>query len=496
MPTRVGFKCRACTGAPSAPSARRGRDTGRLTGSRRNVGVAAAAGVVLVGVVVFGLVSGAGTDGAGDPVTLGEDGDDAAAGDLHVEVTGAGRLTLGANLLMPAGSGPPVPAVVVIPGFGPTDRNGIAAPGQPPDALYRDVAEALAEAGVASLRYDKRRQGESVLPAGTPLRFPDLVEDARGALDFLAERKGVDGRRLAVVGHDEGGLIALRLAAHDPRVRAVALISTPGRPLAEVLADDLRAAATTREEGEALAARLRDVAARVAGGGAVPPAEELPGPLRAVFPADDEEYLRELFSVDPAADAGRVEVPTLVVRGGRDSGVSIADEQALVAALGPSTEVVVGAEAGHTLLVSSAAQAAEPRPEEHDESVHEGPAAAVSERDESLLGRLGAWLAGNLGNETPGELSLSGEEFRFSPASLHVRPGAYRIVVTNDGAVEHQLLVHRPEAHDRPVAEIASVPPGESRSVTVTLEDGTYDYACHLPGHFEAGMRGRIRVGG
>lgn len=66
------------------------------------------------------------------------------------------------------------------------------------------LSEALVKEGVVTLRYDKRGTGRSQLPAGTPLRFEDIVADAGAAVSFLAERSEVDPKRLAVIGHEEG----------------------------------------------------------------------------------------------------------------------------------------------------------------------------------------------------------------------------------------------------------------------------------------------------
>ncbi|MDP9389434.1 MAG: alpha/beta fold hydrolase, partial [Actinomycetota bacterium] len=487
--TPVGFKCARCTGDRAGPAKRPATESPR---GRRSWVALSAAGAVLALVAGYGLTRGGGDGGAGQRGAAGR-GEESSppAGEVPVRIVGAGGLGLGANLLIPRGTASPVPAVVIIPGFGPTDRDGVASPGAAPDVLYRDVAETLSGAGVASLRYDKRGRGASVLPAGTPLRFEDIVEDARGALDFLAERKGIDGRRVALVGHDEGGLIALRLAADDPRVRAVVLISTPGRRLAEVLADELRVTVPP-PEGDRLAERVQAVAATLVAAGSLPPPQELPSPLQAVFPPGQEQYLRELFSFDPVAEARGVHAPVLLVRGGKDNGVSAADEEALLGALAGVAEAVVGEEAGHTLLVPTDLPSSG---DDHDETFHAGAAAVATARDEQLLNRVGDWLAARLGTGLAGEVPVSAREFFFAPAEVRVQPGTYRIVLTNTGSVAHQLVVHRPDERDRPLAEMAALPAGRTRTLTVRLGGGLYEYACYLPGHFEAGMRGRIRVG-
>ncbi len=68
-------------------------------------------------------------------------------------------------------------------------------------------------------------------------------------------------------------------------------------------------------------------------------------------------------------------------------------------------------------------------------------------------------------------------------------------MLTNTGLVDHQLILRRSGAQDRHIASIDSVAPDETGSLTARLGTGTYEFACHLPGHYEAGMHGRIRVG-
>lgn len=500
--TPVGFKCQSCTGGHSSqgavgqsrsqPRRRSKKDPGARRASRRSGPFMAVAGVLLVAMAGFGLTRDGGGGTTDDQLGLGDGA--SAASDRRVGLRGGGGLRLGASFLHPGGE-EPVPAVAILPGFGPTDRNGVAAPGVAPDTLYRDLAQVLGQAGVASVRYDKRGRGASVLPPDAELRFEDLVEDARGAVDFLADRAGIDGRRLAVVGHDEGGVVALRLAADDPRVRAVVLVSTPGRPLVEVLAGELRATAQSPEEGEALAARLREVVATVVAGGDVPGESELPTALRPVFPEGRDRYLRALFSVDPAADAADVHVPTLIVRGGRDPGIGEVDDQALAAAIGEGVESAVGHQADHTLLIATPLS---PPPtaagqDSHEQTFHAGAAGVSTARDDELLARMTDWLAARLGAGLAGELRVSATEFFYAPAELEVAPGTYRLFVANTGTADHELALHRPGEHAEELGKVF-VRPGETRSFTVRLASGTYEMACHLPGHYEAGMRGRLRV--
>ena len=120
--------------------------------------------------------------------------------DEQVRIPGNG-FSLAGTLSKPltAGTGPR-PAVVLIGGSGPTDRDemlfNIPVLGQ--------VANSLADAGFITLRYDKRGVGQS---GGRPesASLADYADDVRAAVKLLADRKDVDPKRIAVVGHSEGG---------------------------------------------------------------------------------------------------------------------------------------------------------------------------------------------------------------------------------------------------------------------------------------------------
>ncbi|MDQ3972953.1 MAG: alpha/beta fold hydrolase, partial [Actinomycetota bacterium] len=452
---------------------------------------------VLVGLAAHGLLRSDGQETAPGS----EDAEVTVAAERAVQITGAGGASIAGTLNVPdAAERGPVPAVLIIPGFGPTDRDGIAPPGGAPDPLYSDISDMLGDIGIASFRYDKRGSGQSELPEDQPLSFDDMVGDAEAGLSFLAERAETDPERLAVVGHDEGGMVALRLAA-DPRVTSLVLVSTPGRPLVDVLADDFvnQTAVPDPAHGQAHAERLRSVVATLLATGQVPDPEDLPPELRPVFPPDRVGYLQEVFSFDPVAEARRVDVPVLIVRGGRDPGVSAIDADNLVAALGPEAEVVVGPEAGHTLALPPVEPDGGGGSSDtmHSQEFHR--AIPGVRRDEGLLQRVGAWLAAGLGADearaaSKQEVAVTATGMRFEPAEQRLAAGNYTFRFTNEDTVPHELRLAAGGRHDTHLAEVTDVQPGETRSFTAHLRPGVYEMACHLPGHFESGMRGTIIV--
>jgi uncharacterized protein len=203
-------------------------------------------------------------------------------------VPAPGGVTLAATLTVPPGPGPH-PAAVLVSGFGPASRDGsFGRPGGP----YADLARDLARAGVATLRYDKRGTGGSGGPALSWLDARALTRDASAAVRALAALPGL--RRVALIGHSQGGDLALA-AAPGSRAARVVTLAAPGRPLGDL--------------------------PRVSGG-ARALLERLAGPRAA----------RATLASNPAALAGRVRVPLLLVHGSRDGMVPAADMALLAAA--------------------------------------------------------------------------------------------------------------------------------------------------------------------
>ncbi len=140
-----------------------------------------------------------------------------------------GALTLAGTLTRPKGVSRP-PVAVLISGSGPQDRDANIFGFR----LFEQLAHGLARGGIATLRFDDRGVGQSTgdfLAATTA----DFATDVEAAVRFLRARPDVDTRRLGLIGHSEGGLVAPMVAAREPDVRFIVLLAAPGQPLAELL---------------------------------------------------------------------------------------------------------------------------------------------------------------------------------------------------------------------------------------------------------------------
>jgi pimeloyl-ACP methyl ester carboxylesterase len=143
-------------------------------------------------------------------------------GDESVTIPSLG-FSLGGSITVPAGAKGPLPALILIAGSGPTDRDETVA-GIP---IFGQVARELVNAGFVVVRYDKRGVGQSGGRAES-VTIADYAEDARQVLLWLEKRKEVDKDRIGLVGHSEGALVAMLLAGRERnKVGAISLIAGP-----------------------------------------------------------------------------------------------------------------------------------------------------------------------------------------------------------------------------------------------------------------------------
>jgi len=206
-----------------------------------------------------------------------------------------------------------LPAIVLVGGSGPTDRDSLVF-GVP---ILGEIAGSLADAGFVTIRYDKRGVGQSGGRAESAT-FADYAEDARAAVRFLADRKDVDPKRIAILGHSEGGLVALIAADKEKRIAAVVLIATPGmRGTDVILAQQQRALnrmKLSEEERQAKIDEQKKINDAVVSGNL----SQLPANVRR---AVDNGEAQSLFTSDPEKLMKEVRQPILIVQGELDAQV-------------------------------------------------------------------------------------------------------------------------------------------------------------------------------
>ena len=235
----------------------------------------------------------------------------------------ANGFSIAGTLSKPADAdGKPRPAVVLVSGAGPTDREETVA-GIP---IFGHIAGALADAGFYVVRYDKRGVGQS---GGRPeaATLDDYAEDVRAAVRSLGGRKDVDRRRIAVVGYGDGGPVALIAASKEDRIAAAALIASIGTRGAEAsLAQVTRSLErSTRPEADkqaalALQKQIQDAVMTGKGWEGVEPE------LRRQA---DTPWFHSFLAFDPARIMRDVEQPLLVVHGQIDGQVAPSNADSL-----------------------------------------------------------------------------------------------------------------------------------------------------------------------
>ena len=151
--------------------------------------------------------------------------------------------TISRPIAAPAPAPPPgrkpvpvrLPAVVLVSGSGPTDRDEYVA-GIP---IFAQLANALADAGYLVVRYDERGAGQSG-GRQESATIDEFAVDARAVVTYLTKRRDVDPKKISLVGYGEGGWIALVVGARDEKIAAIGLIATPSTPGTELVLEQQR----------------------------------------------------------------------------------------------------------------------------------------------------------------------------------------------------------------------------------------------------------------
>jgi dipeptidyl aminopeptidase/acylaminoacyl peptidase len=290
----------------------------------------------------------------------------------EVVVRSTGGVTLAGTLTMPKerGSGGRVPAVVLITGSGPQNRDE-ELPGMKGYRFFRQIADTLSRRGVAVLRMDDRGIGGS--QAGErPGTTADFADDVRAALSYLRARPEIRGDRLGLVGHSEGGLVAPMVARDDPQLAAIALLAGPSRSIRRILdfqrrvlvENDTTIPPAKRDSTIAALARSADSAAAAPG------------------------WLGHIYDYDPLSTVRRVRTPVLILHGATDLQVTADQALELSSALheGGNRDVTVHifSKTNHLFL-------------EDASGVYQGYATLPSKNVKpEVLGALADWVVGRL----------------------------------------------------------------------------------------------------
>lgn len=241
-----------------------------------------------------------------------------------------------------AGKGAPV--AIIIPGSGPTDRDGNNPMGIEPNS-YKLLAEALAAKGISSIRIDKRGMfgSKAAIPDANRVTIADYAADAHA---WAAVARAKSGAKCAwLIGHSEGGLIALKAAQVKKDLCGVVALSSMGRPFGTVLREQLRA---NPANAPILEAAEQAIATLEAGRDVSP--ESMPPVLMGLFNPAVQPYLKDIMAQDSAALAGSLRLPLLVVSGDQDLQTPVADAKALAAAQ-PTAKLVIVPGVNHVLKV-------------------------------------------------------------------------------------------------------------------------------------------------
>lgn len=241
-------------------------------------------------------------------------------------------ITMRGTLTRPEGEGP-FPAVVLVAGSGPTDRDWCSPllPGS--NGSARLLAQAFAEAGIASLRYDKRVSGrhaaENLPQLVGRLSMKSHLAELVAAVGVLADQDFVDASRIVGLGNSEGTLHVLHYATSAQRVplAGIVLAAPPGRATGEILLSQLALQAAHLPGGEELMPAVRAAIERYQAGQPMDLDPRLPDSVAMVLSSFEAPanlpLARELWAEAAADSLPKVGIPTLVVIGGKDLQVDV-----------------------------------------------------------------------------------------------------------------------------------------------------------------------------
>ncbi|QHE51848.1 S9 family peptidase [Pontibacillus sp. HMF3514] len=246
----------------------------------------------------------------------GQSNEEKEKGDFLTLETSAGKLY--GELELPNEKGQH-PVVLIIPGSGPTDRNGNSAGAPGENNSLKMLAEELAKQGMASVRYDKRGVGKNTeaIISESKLRFDRFVMDAEKWIEKLKTDERFSN--VGVIGHSQGSLVGM-MAAQNQKIDAFVSLAGAGNSIDKVLKEQLSSLPDSlKKEAQSILNQLKQ-------GETV---KEVPSQLQSLFRESVQPFLVSWIKHDPTEEIKQLNAPTLIVNGKNDIQVSVKEAEML-----------------------------------------------------------------------------------------------------------------------------------------------------------------------
>lgn len=234
---------------------------------------------------------------------------------------GTGKWSLPGTLTLPRSQGPH-PAVILVHGSGPHDRNETIGPNKP----FCDLAWGLASKGIAVLRYEKRTKQHASLLVELKDEITveeETIEDALAAVTLLQNRPEIDKARIFVLGHSLGGMLMPRIGLRNKHIAGLIILAGTSRPLEDVIYEQYHYIFSLDNQlDEVEQEQLKQLKVQVQLIKSTELTKDTPSAMVFGAPAS---YWLALRDYDPVAEAAKLTIPILILQGERDYQVTLVD---------------------------------------------------------------------------------------------------------------------------------------------------------------------------